>query len=80
MNLQFELNTQQIKDIASCISLKDVHNYIENHKEEYEQFLKNEEQQENTEEYENNKKDYHTIWQKYIDDTVCIVPINGGTK
>ncbi len=44
MTLDFELSPLQIKQIASSIDLKDVKNYIENHKEEYEQFLKDTEE------------------------------------
>lgn len=46
--LNFELSPLQIKQIASCIDLKDVKEYIENHKEEYEQFLKEEQEKERT--------------------------------
>ncbi len=43
MVLDFKLSPLQIKQIASSIDLKDVKEYIENHKEEYEQFLKGQE-------------------------------------
>ena len=42
--LNLELTPLQIKQIASSIDLKDVKEYIENHKEEYEQFLKEEQE------------------------------------
>jgi len=42
--LHFELSPLQIKQIASSIDLKDVKEYIENHKDEYEQFLKEEQE------------------------------------
>lgn len=42
--ISFELSPLQIKQIASCIDLKDVKDYIENHKDEYEQFLKEEQE------------------------------------
>lgn len=48
MILEFELSPLQIKQIASSIDLKDVKEYIENHKEEYEQFLKEEQEKERT--------------------------------
>lgn len=43
MVLDFKLSPLQIKQIASSIDLKDVKEYIENHKEEYERFLKGQE-------------------------------------
>lgn len=49
--INFELSPLQIKQIASSIDLKDVKEYIENHKEEYEQFLKEEQEKERTKEY-----------------------------
>lgn len=56
MVLDFELSTLQTKQIASCIDLKNVKDYIESHKEEYEQFLKEEQEKERTRNY---KKEIH---------------------
>lgn len=43
MVLDFKLSPLQIKQIASSVDLKDIKEYVENHKEEYEQFLKEQE-------------------------------------
>lgn len=84
MNLQFELSTQQIKNIASCISLKDVQDYIESHKEEYEQILKEEETRDTIDNTSNKQKkysnDYSSIWSQYIDDVSCTVNTNRNMK
>lgn len=42
MGLNIELSPQQINGIASYINLKDIQNYIDAHKKEYEQYLKEE--------------------------------------
>lgn len=46
MSIEIALSPLQIKQIASSISLKDIAEYIENHKKGYEQFLLEEEKQE----------------------------------
>ena len=51
MLLDIQLSTRQIKQIASSIDLKDVKNYIDNHKQQYEQFLKEEQEKERTKKY-----------------------------
>lgn len=43
MLIEISLSPLQIKQIASSIDLKDIKEYVENHKEEYEQFLKEQE-------------------------------------
>jgi len=48
MLLDFEISPLQLKQIADCIDLKDVKEYIENHKEEYLQFLKEEQEKQRT--------------------------------
>lgn len=45
MDLQFELSTQQAKDFAMGILLKDIRDCISNNQEEYNQFLKEEQSQ-----------------------------------
>lgn len=45
MGLRLDLTPNQIKQMASYISLKDIEEYINSHLEEYEQFLKEEENQ-----------------------------------
>ena len=45
IELDIKLSPQQIKQIASCISLKDVQDYINTHQTEYEQYLKTEEKE-----------------------------------
>ncbi len=57
--INFEISPLQIKQIASYIDLKDVKEYIENHKEEYEQFLKEEQGKERTRQY---KQTIYTFW------------------
>lgn len=47
MPIEISLSPLQIKQIASSIDLKDVKEYAENHKEEYEQFLLEEEKKQN---------------------------------
>lgn len=47
MPIEVSLSPLQLKQIASAISLKDIAEYIENHKEEYEQFLLEEEKNQN---------------------------------
>lgn len=48
MILEFKLSPLQKKQIVSCIDLKDIEEFIENHKEEYLQFLKEEQEKERT--------------------------------
>lgn len=76
MNLDFELSKNQISQIAQMLylNLDDIKNYIETHQEEYNEFLKEEEQKENTadEIFTNN----NAIWQQYTDDTICNININ----
>ena len=45
MGLRLDLTQNQIKQMASYISLKDIEEYINSHLEEYEQYLKEEENQ-----------------------------------
>lgn len=45
MGLRLDLTPNQIKQMASYISLKDIEEYINSHLEEYEQYLKEEENQ-----------------------------------
>lgn len=42
MKIDVQLSKQQIEQFASCIDPKDVKEYINNHKEDYEKFLQNE--------------------------------------
>lgn len=44
MPIEIQLSTMQLKQIAKAISLNDIKEYIENHKEEYAQFLKEEQE------------------------------------
>lgn len=58
MPIEISLSPLQIKQIASSIDLKDIKEYVENHKEEYEQFL---EEQEKKRKRQYNQKIY-TFW------------------
>lgn len=89
MNLDFELSKNQISQIAQMLylNLDDIKNYIETHQEEYNEFLKEEEQKEKTKQYKkfeskntiennsNKQKKYntncYTVWKQYQDRTVC---------
>lgn len=75
MNLEFELNQNQISQIAEMLylNLEEIKNYIENHQEEYNEFLK-EEQKENTNDkyFANNNFE----WKQYTDDTICKINID----
>ncbi len=75
MGIKVQLSTKQINQIASSISLKEVSDYVKAHQKEYEQFLKEEEQQKRIEEknFTNNK---NTIWNFYTDDTICKVKLD----
>lgn len=48
MPIEMQLSTMQLKQIAKAISLNDIKEYIENHKEEYLQFLKEEQKKQRT--------------------------------
>lgn len=89
MALQFELSTQQIKDMASYFSSKDIKDFVENHPTEYEQFLNEEEkakkfthfsfQNTNDNPIKIRKKydtNYYTIWTKNNGNVVCNVITN----
>lgn len=94
MKLEFNLTEKQVQEMAKSLylCLPDIKEYVETHKEEYEQFLNEEEQKEKTKKYEKfqtkntsdkncNKQtkyntDSYTIWQQYKDYTVCTVKIN----
>lgn len=89
MALDFELSENQISQMAQMLylNLDDIKNYIETHQEEYNEFLKEEEQKEHTKQYKkfdtkdtteknsNKQKKYntdcYTVWQQYADETVC---------
>ena len=74
MDLQLKLSQNQISQIAKmlCLNLEDIKKYIDTHKEDDEQFLK-EEEQKNTKD----KKDTNdnSVWSIYTDDTICKVKI-----
>lgn len=78
MLLDIQLSTQQIKQIAKMLSLnlEDIKNYIDTHKEENKQFLK--EEQKNVKD----KKDTNdnSVWTVYTDDTICKVKIDTYKK
>lgn len=89
MNLDFDLSKNQTSQIAQMLylNLDDIKNYIETHQEEYNEFLKEEEQKEKAKQYKkfkiqnaleknsNKQKKYntdcYTMWKQYQDGTVC---------
>lgn len=89
MVLDFKMSKNQISQIAQMLylNLDDIKDYIETHQEEYNEFLKEEEQKEKAKQYrkfenkntiENNSNkqkkyntDYYTTWKQYQDGTVC---------
>ena len=77
MGLSVQLTTQQINQIASCILPTDVKAFIDNHKEEYEQFLQKE-QNKNTQ--DSNFINDTSQWAFYTDDTICKVNLGKNMK
>ena len=83
------MSENQISQMAKMLYLNrdDIKNYIETHQEEYNEFLKEEEQKEHIKQYKkfdtkntkeknsNKQKKYntncYTVWQQYADETVC---------
>lgn len=78
MELDVQLSTKQIKQIASYISLQNIQEYLEYHKEENEQFLSEDENNEDTE--DKTFTSNNSIWSFYTDDTTCEVVINKFRK
>ena len=74
--MEFKLSDNQVTQIAKMLylNLEDIKNYIETHQDEYNEFLKEEEQKEDTEDktFTNN----NSVWQRYTDDTICKVNID----
>lgn len=71
MKLDVQLTTQQIKQFASCIDRKDVQEYINNNKTEYEKFLQQYEQQNNIDTTCNNAE-----WIQQGNKLICKVKLN----
>ena len=80
MDLQLKLSQNQISQIAKMLSLnlQDIKHYIDTHKEENEQFLKEEERQKNTEDKKGTND--NSVWTIYTDDTICKVKIDTSKK
>lgn len=76
MALDFTMSQNQISQIAKMLflNLDEIKNYIETHQEEYNEFVKQEEQQRNTEDKQNTTD--NSLWTVYTDDTVCQVKID----
>lgn len=73
MQLQFELNQNQVSQMAQMLylNLNDIQNYLDTHQKECQQL--------GIETKENVKKD-NSIWSQYIDDTTCTIKANTNMK
>ena len=73
--MDFKLSENQVSKFAKMLylNLEEIKNYIENHQEEYNEFL-TEEQKENTNDkyFTNNNFE----WRQYTDDTICKINID----
>ena len=79
MGVNVQLSKQQINQIASSISLKEISDYVKAHQKEYEEFLKKEEKQKKKTEEQNFSSD-NSVWKFYTDETICKVNINSNMK
>lgn len=77
MKIDVRLSKRQIKQFASCIDQKDIQEYINNNKEEYEKFLQQDEQQN----YIDTSCD-NAEWIQQGNKLICKVKLNakGGEK
>lgn len=71
MPIEIQLSTLQLKQIAKAISLNDIKEYIENHKTEYEEYLR---------EYENNGQDSTTKQYLYFEILQKVYKLNVKKK